>query len=291
MIDKRLVDVVLPPSGYSDEVAKDDDHDSMKAAVSEAGGIITDFPNSMWIEPKEWAAVAKHLKETKTRAIDYIDRFTNQDPTHECTCHSLRCCFEGARNRQRRLSIGPPEAGKRLEASAKSASLWVSALSVYAEANPNQWGGANVRGVLRIATKRGFLPEPIQPRSYNLKHTLHGTCGKGGVNQSKGPWVPHHRFPEGWESTAKHLRPLEYIFPDAWEQTVCLVLNSLFVGVGRNGHAVPYGEWEPDDDVMAYPDSYDVMRYDSISRIKNTVGGSFAIVSTTVPDDWDNPTG
>ncbi len=290
-INPALIDVTLPPSGYPDEVSRDDNHETMKGAVSGAGGIITDFPDSMWIEPKDWAEVAQELKRTQTRAIDYIDRFTNQDPTDECTCHSLSRGFEGARNRQRRIAIGPPVPNTKLETSAKSASVWVSPLSVYAEANPGQSGGAGVRQVLEIATRRGLLPDRIQPREYGFKHTLVGTCGRGNVTQSSGRWVRLRDFPDGWEETAKHFRPLEYIFPDSWEQTVSLVLNGYLVCVGRAGHAVPYAEWMPDDKVMGYIDSYNVIRYDSIQRIKSTVGGSFAIVSTTVPDDWDKPAG
>lgn len=290
-VNPALLDVTLPPSGYPDEVSRDDNHETMKGAVADAGGIITDFPDSMWIEPKDWGDVARELERTRTRAIDYVDRFTNQDPTDECTCHSLRCGVEGARNRQRRIAIGPPKAGELLPTSAKSASVWLSPLSIYAEANPGQRGGAGVRQVLGIATRRGFLPEKIQPREYGFKHTLQGTCGKGNVTQSRGPWVPLSRFPDGWEETAKHFRPLEYIFPDTWEQSICLVLNGLFVCVGRDGHAVPHGVWMPDDQVVGYLDSYDVMRFDSINRVKKTVGGSFAIVSTTIPDDWNKPAG
>lgn len=290
MIDPKLIDVVLPDdSGYPADKAAQDNRETLMQAVYDAGAQITEFPNHMWIERKDWGAKARELKETQTRAIDYLDRFTNQNPTHECTCHSLRACFEAARNRQRRIAIGPPVAGQRKPESAKSASVWVSPLSVYSEANPGQWGGAGVRQVLGIATRRGFLPDKLQPREWGFKHSMHGTCGAGGVNQSKGSWVKLSQFPDGWQDTAKTLRPIEYIFPETWEQSVCLVLNSLMVGVGRDGHAVPHGEWIEEDEVVAYPDSYDVVRYDSISRIKKTVGSSFAIVSTTIPDDWENP--
>ena len=226
-----------------------------------------------------------------------MDRFTNQGSgnggysTHECTSHCFRCCFESARNRARQLAIGPPVPGKRLDASATSASVWLSCLSVYAEANPNERGGAGVRQILSIAARRGILPDKTQPRAWNLQHTLQGTCGAGGINQSRGSWVSVSRFPEGWEETAKHFKPLEYVFPTSWEQTVSLVLNGFAVGVGRSGHSVPYVRWIPEDRVMAYVDSYDIVRYDSVSSIKNTVGGSYAIVSTTTPDSWDHPAG
>jgi len=290
-IDPKLLDVTLPPSGYPEEVSREDTRENLMSAVSESGGVITDFPNSMWIERKDWGEVSRYLKETRTRAVDYLDRFTHQGNSHECTCHALRACMESARNRARRISLGPPEAGKRLEISAKSASVWLSPLSVYAEANPRQWGGAGVRQVLRIAVKRGMLPDPIQPRPWKFKHKLHSTIGPTSINQTGGGWASLRNFPEGWQETAKHFKPVEFIFPETWEQSVCLVLNSLMLGVGRDGHSIPYGEWIDDEEVMAYPDSYDLVRYDSVRRIKATVGDSYAVVSVKTPDDWEKPAG
>lgn len=290
-VDPSLIDVTLPESGYPAQLQAEDTNDRLRMAAAEGGAIVTDFPQHLWIEPRDWPAVAAENDANRTWPVDYIDRFTNQDPTHECTCHCFRACFEGARNRQRRIAIGPPVPKQRLEASAKSASVWISPLSLYAEANPGQWGGAGVVQILRIAASRGCIPDKIQPREWGFAHTLQGTVGSGGINQSRGPWVSVKNFPSGWMETAKHFKPLEYIFPDSWEQTVCLVLNGYAVGVGRDGHSVPYVKWQPADNLMQYTDSYDIFRYDSVSRIKKTVGGSYAIVSTTVPDDWEKPTG
>lgn len=293
-VDPRLVDVFLPQhDGYPEDLAREDTRENMRGAAEEAGAVVTEFPESWWIEPREWPEVARHLTETKQWGMDFLDRFTNQNPTHECTCHSLRACFEAARNLARAISFGGPIAGKRLDLSANSASVWVSPLSIYAEANPRQWGGANVQQVLRIAAKRGFLPEPIQPRDYGFKHTLHGTTGKGGVNQAAGKWVPVSKFPEGWqEGTAKHFKPLEFFFPESIEHAVCALLNRRLVGVGRKGHAIPWGKYDPDEKLFAYTDSYDVIRYDSWNTARSCAGnGSFVIVSTNIPDDWDKPAG
>lgn len=298
MINPNLIDVILPnPSGYPEELAAEDTRDVLCCAAREAGAIVTDFPDHLWIEPRLWKEKAKENDELGLWPDDFIDRFTNQGAgnggysTHECTTHCFVHALESARNRQRRIKIGPPVPKKRLEISEKSASVWFSCLSVYAEANPREWGGANVRQILSIAARRGVLPDKIQPKDYGFKHVLQGTCGAGGVNQSRGSWVSLRNFPSGWEDTAKNFKPLEYIFPESWEQTVCLVLNGIGVGVGRSGHSVWYGRWMADDQVMRYPDSYDVYRYDSISNIRKTVGGSYAIVSTTVPDDWNKPAG
>lgn len=289
-IDPALIDVVLPEhDGYPDELAAEDTPDALRACCGEAS---REFPQALWIEPKDWADKARDNDKYHTWPVNYVDRYTNQNPTHECTTHSLRCNAEGARNRQRGVNYPDgPKKNFRYAESGEFGSVWLSPLSVYAEANPRQWGGANVRQVMEIACRRGMLPEKIQPREYGFKHQLQGTTGQGNNNQSSGDWVSVARFPDGWQETAKWFKPLEVIFPSSWEQAVCLVLNGLFVSVGRNGHAIPWGQWLPDRQVMAYPDSYDVTRYDSLSTVKSAWGGSFAIATMTAPDDWLKPAG
>lgn len=288
-IDPALIDVVLPPSGYSAEFEAEDTTDALRDVCGSAS---REFPKSLWIEPKDWADKARDNDKYNTWPMNYIDRFTNQDPTHECTCHSLTRCAEGARNRQRGIIFPDgPKKNFRYEESATSGSVWLSPLSVYAEANPRQWGGANVRQVMEIAFRRGFLPETKQPAEYRFRHALHGTTGRGNNNQSNGSWVSLSRFPAGWQETAKLFRPEECIFPGSWEEAVCLVLHGYFVGVGRKGHAVPWGQWNAAQNVMAYPDSYDVIRYDSLSVVRTSWNGAFAIATMTSPDDWSNPAG
>lgn len=297
-INPALIDQPLPSneltdgqSGYPDDLAFGDTVDALKAASGEAS---REFPESLWIEPRDWADKARDNDKYKTWPINYVDRFTNQTPTHECTCHSLRAGFECARNRARGISFPDgPKKDFRYEESA-SGSVWVSPLSVYAEANPRQWGGASIRGVMEIAVRRGFLPEKIQPKEYNFAHSLQGTTGRGGKNQASGDWVSVSRFPEGWKETAKHFRILEVIYPDSFEQAVCLLLNGYMVHVGRSGHAVPWGlvGFSGNDVSNApYPDSYDVIRYDSVRTMKSAWRGSFSIATVTCPDDWMKPAG
>jgi len=293
-VDPKLIDAqTLAPRdghhGYTEAMKAGDTIDALRSCC---GAATRDFPKELWVEPKDWEAKARENDENKTWALNYIDRFTNQSPTHECTCHSLTRNAEGARNRHRGVIFeGGPKADYRYAESATSGSVWLSPLSVYSEANPGQWGGANVREVLEIACRRGFLPEKIQPRDYGFKHDLVGTTGEGNNNQSHGPWVRLSNFPEGWQETAKWFKPLEVVFPESWEQAVCLVLNGVLVSVGRNGHAIPWAQWNPQEQVMAYPDSYDVTRYDSLRTVKSAWQGSFAIVSMTTPDSWDKPAG
>jgi len=145
--------------------------------------------------------------------------------------------------------------------------------------------------VMEIASRRGFLPDKIQPRDYGFKHTLTRTNGKGNATQSGGDWVALRDFPPGWEETARHFRPLEVIFPSSFEETICLLLAGLFVCVGRRGHSIPYAGVDLAQKLIPYVDSYDVIRYDSFGLAKSTVGGSYAIASVTTPDDWTKPAG
>lgn len=292
LIDTPSPEIALSPDGTSGYPAEKQAGDTIDALKMAAAGAARDFPESLWIEPQNWADRARDNDKYKTWPINYCDRYTNQNPTHECTCHSLRANFEIARNRQRAVSYPDgPTKDFRYEESGKAGSVWVSPLSVYSEANPGQWGGANVRQVLEIAVRRGMLPEKIQPSEYGFKHTLQGTTGGGGKNQSKGAWVAVRNFPAGWEETAKMFRPLEVIFPESWEQAVCLVLHGHAVSVGRSGHAIPWCMWNVQEQVMAYPDSYDVTRYDSLRVVKSAWSGAFSIVSVTAPDDWAKPGG
>lgn len=287
-VDPKLIDVILPESGYNAQRAAEDSPESIRDACM---GAARDFPQSLWIEPKDWADKARDNDKYHTWPINYVDRYTNQNPTHECTCHSLRTNLEGARNRQRGIIFpdGPKKDFRYDESS--NGSVWLSPLSVYAEANPRQWGGANVREVMEIACRRGMLPDKVQPRDYGFKHTLQGTSGQGNNNQSGGGWISVKNFPEGWQETAAWFKPLEVIFPASWEQAVCLVLAGLHVSVGRNGHAIPWAHWNIAKQLMAYEDSYNITRYDSLRTVQSAWRGAFAIATVTTPDDWLKPGG
>jgi hypothetical protein len=290
-VNPKLIDVELPEdSGYSQEVAAGDTRDVLWSVCGDAS---REFPKALWFERSEWADRANENDKHNTWAVNFCDRFTNQSPNHFCTCHSLGSGFEMCRNRQRGIIFPDgPKKNQRYEESKSSGSVWVSPMSVYAEANPREWGGASIRRVLDICIRRGFLPDSIQPRDYGFKHTLAGTTGKGGLNQSRGSWTPVRRFPEGWEQTAKHFRIQEVIFPESAEQVMCLILAGYSVCVGRKGHAVPYALANVKDNLIGYVDSYDVIRWDSWASVrKSAAGAPYAIASVTTPDDWNQPAG
>lgn len=297
-INPALIDVRLPEhDGYPAHLQAADTIDALRDCCGDA---TRDFPQELWIEPKDWAAKARENDENHTWAMNYIDRFTNQGPgnggysTHECTAHSLRANFEAARNRQRSIIFADgPKVDFRYDTSTRG-SVWLAPNSIYPEANPREKGGAGIIQVLEIAVRRGMLPEKIQPHEYGFKHAVNGTCGAGGKNQSRGPWLPLSQFPEGWQQTAKLFVPLEVIIPESFEQAVCLLLHGRVVSVGRSGHAVPWAALNfKGDQVNAapYPDSYDLVRYDSVGTMRSAWRGSFSIATVTTPDDWMNPAG
>lgn len=236
MIDPSLIDVFpAEHDGYPESLAAEDTPDALRYAAGETARA---FPEALWIEPREWEERARENDRHGLWGLNYIDRFTNQTPTHECTCHSLRANLEAARNRARGMLFpAGPKKDQRYPESAIAGSVWLSALSVYSEANPSQWGGANVRQVLEIAVRRGMLPDLVQPADYKFRHAMYGTSGKGNTNQSGGRWLSVRHFPEGWQETAKHFRPLEVIFPASYEEAVCCVLHGLVVSVGQIGRA------------------------------------------------------
>jgi hypothetical protein len=276
-------------AGYTPEMQMADSVDALKACC---GAASRDFPKAWWVESKDRADRARQNDKDDSWPLNYIDRFTMQHPTHECTAHSETRNFECARNAQ--LGIKFPDGPKkdfRYEESVRG-SVWVSPLSIYAEANPRQWGGANVIQVLDIACRRGHLPDKIQPRDYGFKHMLQGTTGQGNNNQSSGNWVPLSRFPEGHLETSKHLKPLEVVVDNEWEKALSLVLNRRTVSVGRSGHAIPYTHWNEKEQAMGYVDSYNVVRWDSRRTVQAACSyGFFSIISVVTPDDRFKPAG
>jgi hypothetical protein len=289
-IDPKLIDIFPDEhDGYPDELAAEDTPDAIWDACGNAS---RKMPQSLRVDRRDWADRARENDRNCTWPINFISRFTNQTPSHECVYHSLTRAMEGSRNRSRGIIFKDgPKKGYRYPESAEFGDVFFSPLSGYSPANPRQWGGSNVIQSMERACRDGLLPDKIQPRDYGFKHALQGTSGRGNENQSGGGWIAERNFPEGWKETAKHFRPIEVILPESWEDAVSLVLNGMFVCVGRNGHAIPWGQWNPTEQVMAYPDSYDIVRYDSLRTVQSAWRGSFAIASMSLPDDWNKPAG
>ena len=302
-IDPKLIDIdFIEHDGYPENLAAEDTPDVLRCAAADVGVTIVPCPKH-WIVPrKDWVEIQKLGERNRTRPIDFLDRFTNQSPTHECTSHGGQAVFTMARNRQRRIVCGPPKAGEM--PSVKSASVWLSCLSVYAEANPRERGGAMVRDILEISGRRGWLPDIIQPRPWKFRHAMQGTRGGGNVCQSSGEFPGWRngnfiRIPDGWDDdrwleTSKHFRPLEIVVPDSFEEAVCLLLGGeeamgIPLHTGGRGHSIPYSFVDAENEVIGYADSYNVIRYDSFRNAR--LSGIYGIVSVTTPDDWDNPAG
>ena len=262
-------------TGYPQRLAQLDTPEAL------AGLGAREFPDHLHIEPSDWKDAARQNDECGTWGEDFRNRFTNQAPTHECTCHALTQNMEIAWNRQR---------------AGKGSPVWFSPLSVYAEANSQQWGGSTMQRTVGVVLDRGILPEHRGPNGTTeqkdkFRHTLHCTSGNDG--EAGGPWVSVNRFPSGWRETAKHFKADEVINPRSYEQVISLLLHGVAVSVGRSGHAVPYVKvvWRGNDLVAMYADSYNVHRYDSVRMIRSAVGGAYGIFTTTIPDNWEAPAG
>lgn len=236
----------------------------------------TDFLSSLWIEPKDWKEYARAQHVSKIDGEAFRQRWTNQHPTHECTCHSL---VQGIENAIMQQNSGDAE-GR----------IALSPISVYAIANPRQWGGANCLRVLGLAQRHGVLPEPVWGQEDRFKTTLHGTCGRGNRDNSSGPWPVRggrleRKYWNDAEETRQQFKPTEIVNPRSREEMACLVLHGRVVNVGRDGHAVPYNRlvWEPgqasERPTFQYADSYNVNRYDSWVRAAKAVSGSSCIWS------------
>ncbi len=290
-IPSNLIDVILDDfSGYSDQMKAEDTPDALWEA---SGTASRKFPQSLWIEPgpnfENWKDKARDNSKYHTWPINYTDRFTNQNPTHECTSHSHTRGKEACWNRQRGI-IYPdgPKKEIRYPDSAEFQSVWFSCLSLYARANPRQWGGASIRAIMELDCRDGALPDLKQPNDYKFKHAMQGTAGKGNMNQSSGRFITESQFPEGWKETADNFITDEVIYADEWEQAMCLVLWGMFYHVGRNGHAIGWGEIDFDNEVLPYPDSYDVIRFDSFRLSKSAFRGGYAIASMRRPNNFAN---
>lgn len=294
-VDPALVDVILPEDeqGYPEHLAAEDREPGVLWDC--CGSASRKMPKSLMVDPDDWAGQARQNDKNFTWGTNFVDRFTMQDPTHECTNHSGSQNASACRNRHRSIIFKDgPKKEYQYEESKTSGSVFFSCMFPYNKANPNIRGGANVRQILELACAEGFMPDKLQPRDYSFKHTMPGTMGRGNLNQSHGDWVAYKNMPEGWRETAKWFKPLEIVFPESFEEAVSLVLNGYLVSVGRNGHAVPWSRLTFDGDELtgaAYNDSYNVVRYDSVRTMKSAWRGSFAIITMTQPDDWNKPAG
>lgn len=287
-VDPKLIDVFPEHhDGYTAEMEAEDTNDAVMMA---AGAAVIPFPDEWWIEKKERIERAKYNDAHNLWPVNYLPRYLNQAPSHECTCHSLVMNCEIARNRARGVTYAEgPRKEYRYDKAGKVGAVYLSPLSVYAIANPGQWGGANVRRVMEIACDRGILPDKIQPADYDFKHTLQGTSGRGNLNQSGGRWIRESEFPEGHEETAALFKPKGVIIAPSLEHVECLLIHGVGYSVGRNGHAVCWNKWDWKEDLFPYADSYDITRYDSRRTASGAWRGGFGVVTMHQPNDWEKP--
>ena len=133
--DRSLIDYVpAHDTGYPMNMSAQDTPENLAML----GPAVRDFPDSLWIEPKDYKDVARDNDKYKLWGEDVKNRFTNQHATHECTSHALIQVGEVAWNQQRKGKGDP---------------VLFSQISVYAEANPRQWGEAGYPNRSRARTR------------------------------------------------------------------------------------------------------------------------------------------
>jgi hypothetical protein len=287
VIDPKLIDVFDVQGGYVDG-----EEDTPDGLFSACGSAARKFPASMLVPRDERKDMARENYRLKTWGINYLDRFTHQGNSHECSAHAVTRSIEAARNRHRGI-IYPdgPRKDFRYTDSSKG-SVWLSPLSLYLESNPSQWGGSNIVRNVNIAQRRGPLPDRVQPAEYGFRHMLQGSAGgRNSSNQSIGPWVSLRNLPQGFEETSKHFRPLEIFIIENEDEGISALLHGGVIAYGRRGHAVPVARWDHGQDVYAYVDSYDRVLYDSAATFRSACQGAVCVWTTEQPSDWLKPAG
>jgi hypothetical protein len=287
VIDPKLIDRFDVDGGYVDG-----EEDTPDGLFSACGSSARKFPASMLVPRDVRKDMARENDRLKTWGVNYLDRFTHQGNSHECSAHAVTRSIEAARNRHRGI-IYPdgPRKDFRYTDSSKG-SVWLSPLSLYLEANPGIRGGSNIVRNVNIAQRRGSLPDRVQPAEYGFRHTLQGSAGgRNSSNQSIGPWVSLRNLPEGFEETSKHFRPLEIFIIENEDEGISALLHGGVIAYGRRGHAVPVARWDHGQDVYAYVDSYDRVLYDSAATFRSACRGAVCVWTVKQPNDWLKPAG
>jgi len=269
LIPESDIDVVLPDETGLDPASEHEDQSDEYAR----SGIFQEFPVSWIIPVSKWKEAAAEARAAKTMADDWCMRMTNQSPTHECVTHATMQAFESCINRSYGMNGKAP---------------YVSPLSIYLIANPGVRGGTTLSRALNIAHERGFLPDrhgPAGPLSQVGKYpvTLHTTAGRDSVDG--GPWVKDSTLPANQNEVRSGFRVLTAFNIRTLEQWVSAVIRGFAVVYARSGHCIPgtLVDFNGNDLIGGYRDSYRIIRWDSASTIRRAVGSAFAIAAVTKP--------
>lgn len=254
-----------------------DSWDRMGQEEAFAGRIIS-MPDSLKIDLSSSSvrARAQKLDELGMWAMDYSNRFTNQSPTHECTCHALIQNLEIAWNRMYELR---PKSER---------SVFFSPMYSYRVVHGSNWrGGDSMQRTMRGAMTTGAVPEHagrggVNDQKNRFKFTVAGTYGKGNEFNSSGDWMTS--IPSECDQWNDYFRIKTVINIQSVEEAVMLLLQGYSDGGGRNGHAIPHAAIRFDSTYdyrraeYPYIDSYDVIRIDSYKTFRSAVSGMYCVL-------------
>ena len=236
----------------------------------------------------EWADEKRRQFEnlgTYTPGRLYLEPWNNQTPESSCVYNSAEGGWRYLWNRQ----LGPAFGMK------------CSPMSGYINQTTRRHTGSTMWGAMEWMTEVGLLPEKssrytdaagllaCHGRSVALcRHTFHQNT----------PFVQRSALPDGWRSTAKHFRVLEWIRIDTVEQFASALLHRLPIIYGRQRHCILGSDLVQDDRgrwLVEYLDSYGPGRGDN-GRLYDTeanwsTGGAWAAASVVVPDNPLRPAG
>lgn len=239
------------------------------------------WPESLPIYPRrEWAERKREQLEnlgTLRPGRLYLDAWNDQTPESSCVYNATESAWRYLWAR----SLGHPFLMK------------CSPMAGYINQTTRRHSGSTMWGAMEWATTVGLLPERSSAKSHAAGLTLCHDRAKALCKHTwhqNTPFTQRSQLPDGWRTTAKHFRVLEWVRLDHAEHFASALLHRLPIVYGRQGHSIcacdlvqdTRGRW-----LAEYIDSYDTDRgdngrlYDS-ERNWNT-GGAWAAMSVTLP--------
>jgi len=256
-IDDEWIDAALPQDGL---LKSSDEEESFG----------DEFPPEMVIPREQWAARIAANQAARFSPTMYVSHMHFQAPEHSCVSNATTTAVEVVWFRQTGYQVK------------------LSPMSLYCRMNSRRWGGSSVFGNLIEAAERGILPEdtPGNRRLFG-SHVTHENT----------PYFQASELPSGWESTAKHFRPLLFFRIRTKEQFATALLRGWPIVDGRDGHSICHLELVVKDGrfLSKYADSYGEGRGDGgylyDSEGKWSTNGTWCLVSVAMPDNPRFPAG
>lgn len=225
-----------------------------------------------WLIPRsEWRDRIELKKKTGGGLRRYNLKINNQNPESSCVCNSAETCFRV----------------KWTEQLGVKHSIDFSPMHLYARICSSRHSGSYMMDALSESAKNGFVPEDTAKNRLLFNSVFHQNT----------PWIPESRLPPGWQTTARHFRPLEwYKLPNDRDAFGSALISDWPICYGRSGHSIAALELDWDGKFLAcYAQSYGVeagdQGYQFDSEKNWETDGAWCLRSVTLPDDPSKPAG